>query len=172
MGSPTVITFYGPNAESQIKAMNANGFEVARFMVSGNRKDFSISRLTSPNTPPVSICTATTSSLSASTKIQVHGMEFKLKEEFEIKLETPQGTMRWKQESIFSSREMKLLDGSGRVVARATTKDDVKMEILVQGDEIFLDSMLAGWVAFIYKMLKVREINKAGAEVVGALAGG
>lgn len=67
---------------------------------------------------------------------------------------------------------MKLVDESGRVVARATTKDDVKIEILVQGDEIFLDSMLAGWVAFIYKMIKVREINKAGAEVVGALAGG
>jgi hypothetical protein len=76
MGSPIVITFYGPKAESQIKVMNANGFEVARFMVSGNRKDFSISRLTSPNTPPVPICTATTSSLSGSTKIQVHGMEF------------------------------------------------------------------------------------------------
>ena len=172
MGSPTGITFYGPNSESQIKAMNANGFEVARFIVSGNRKNFSISRLTSPNTPPIPVCTATTSSLSGSTKMQVHGMELKLKDELEAKFETPQGIMRWKQASMFSSREMTLLNENKVVVARATTKDDVKMEVLVQGDELFFDCMLAGWVAFIYKTFRDRGITEASMEVVGALAGG
>ena len=166
-----VITFHGPTTESQIKAFNANGFEVARFMISGSRKEWSLSRLTTPNTPPVPIATATYGSMSGKTKIQVHGMELKLREELETILETPMGNMKWKPDSSFSSRQMTLKDENKVVVAKATTKDELRCEVLVQGDERFLDYMLAGYVALIFAVRKGREVNAAGFEVVGALAG-
>lgn len=165
------ITFHGPDSDSQIKAFNSNGFEVARFMIQGSRKEWSLSRLTSPTTPPIPIATATYSSMSGKTKIQVHGMELRLREELETSLETPSGKMKWDWDSMFSSRQMTLKDRNKEIVARATTKDDVRFEVLVPGDERFLDSMLAGYVALIFAVRKGREYNKAGIEVAGALAG-
>jgi hypothetical protein len=166
-----LIIFHGPNTESQIKAYNANGFEVARFMISGSRKEWSLSRLTSPNTPPVPIATATYGSMSGKTKIQVHGVEMKLREEYETILETPMGKMKWKLDSSFSSRNMTLKDENKVVIAKATTKDELRCEILVPGDERFLDFMLAGYVALIFAVRKGREVNSAVFEGVGALAG-
>lgn len=103
--------------------------------------------------------------------MQVHGAEMKLREETEMILETPMGKMKWKPESSFSSRHMSLKDENKVVLARATTKDEVKCEIVVPGDERFLDYVLAGYVALIFAVRKGREYNAAGLEVAGALAG-
>jgi hypothetical protein len=66
------------------------------------------------------------------------------------------------------------LDPNKQVVAHADLKE-MKLSVLVPADEIFLDCLLAGWVAFVRAKkagAKDAKIAITGFKIIGALAGG
>ena len=116
--TPPHTKFFGPDSTRQIVAHNANGFENAKFMISGDPKSFTLSRLTSPTTSPVEVCQGKHSTLTASTKITVQGStEIKFQDQLStLTLDTPMlGKLTWKSDSTFSSRTLKLTTADKKV---------------------------------------------------------
>jgi hypothetical protein len=90
-------------------------------------------------------------------------------------LETPMGRFKW--HTISTGKRMELMDSEKRVVAEADLKE-MKLSILVSGDEMFLDCLLAGWVALVRtkkanaKGSETAEVINGVAEVIAAMGGG
>ena len=160
------IIFFGPDKTSHITAVNASGVEVASFFVdSHSRSSFTIVRQV-PNAAPVPICTAEKSSLSSTTTMNVHGQEVKFDY---YHLQMPMGKFTWRSDGL-SGDKKNLLDPDKQVVAHADLKE-MKLSVLVRADEIHLDCLLAGWVAFIRAKNAGAKIAM-GLKIIGALAGG
>lgn len=175
MASP-VLTFFGPDNISQVKAIDGSGFEVARFSIeSPERRSFNISRLVAPGSPPNPICSAHKSSLSGKTKMSVHGHEIELYEGLEGRQVTMPGLGKtlWKTDGL-SEKRFKVKDGNKQIIARVNIKE-LRMDVFIPGDEIVLDCLLASYIALVKAKnadAAAAEGISAGAELIGALAGG
>lgn len=150
---PPVLTFFGPDNTSQVKAINPNGFEVARFMIDGSsKKSFNISRLTSPTTAPVPICKCESkSSLSSKSSLVIHGHEGKISFTYEsslpvLEVPSPMGAIKLETKRASSSEKCFIIkDGSKNDVAIGYMKES-KLEVVVPADEMMLDCILATWI--------------------------
>jgi hypothetical protein len=109
--------------------------------------------------------------------MNVHGQQVTYKSSssglalVEYALETPQGRFRWKGDS---SRARELVDANKQVIGVANLEVD-KFDVVVNGDEMFLDCLLAGWVVMTMAKkqgAKDAKIALTGFKIIGALAGG
>lgn len=144
-------------------------------MISGDKKSFTLSKLTSPNTPPDEICTSEHKSFSSTSQLKVRGgttLDFSMA--YSTELDTPMfGRLNWVAEkgSLTTSR-MKLVDAKKNVLATAnTTKDELEFVVLAQGDDHMVECLLSGWVALIFHLQSRRKVNGAGVQVISTLAG-
>ena len=113
--------------------------------------------------------------------MSVHGQEIKYKSISDSLsliayiLDTPIGRFKW--HTVSTDKRMELMDSEKRVVAEADLKE-MKLSVFVSGDEMFLDCLLAGWVALV----RTKKANAKGsdtgdvingvAEVISAMGGG
>ena len=109
--------------------------------------------------------------------MNVHGQQVTYKSSssglalVEYALETPQGRFRWKADS---SRERELVDDNKQVIGVANLEAG-RFDVLVNGDETFLDCLLAGWIVMTMAKkqgAKDAKLAVTGLKIIGALAGG
>lgn len=165
-----MTTFYAFDSGSKIRATNATGAELASFNVNGDKSSFTITRQL-PNAAPVQFCNADRSSMSGTTTMNVHGQQVTYRSSLEYVLEMPQGKFKW---TGSSSRERELVDSNRQIVGVANLEAS-KFDVLVNGDEMFLDCLLAGWTAFALgkkQDAKDAKVLTTGFKIIGALAGG
>jgi hypothetical protein len=175
-----VMTFFGPDATSKIKAVNPTGVEVADFTIdSTSNSDFAILRHISPTIAPVTICTGHKSSLVGSTKMNVHGQEVKFATTsgglailYYVLETTMLGKLTWKGSS--SGKLYELVDCERRMIAQADLAE-MRFTVFVPGDEVMFDCLLAGWVALVHTKKGSAESSKhalMACKIIGHLAGG
>lgn len=174
-GAP-ILTFFGPDNISQVKAIDASGFEVARFSIdSPERKSYNISRLVAPGSPPTPVCSAHKSSLSGKTKMTVHGQDIELSEGLEGRQVTIPGLGKtlWKTDGL-SEKRVKIQDANKNIIARMNLKE-LRIDVYIPGDEMVLDCLLASYIALVKAKnadASAAEWVNAGASVIGAFGGG
>ncbi|KAF2716719.1 hypothetical protein K431DRAFT_234759 [Polychaeton citri CBS 116435] len=125
-------------------------------------------------------CTGKTSSLSGNTTMTVHGQTIKVCLTWEgmqygKDMKTPLGKMKWRIGSKSWGNTQELWDTQGTKLATykalCSKNQDSKLEILVPGDEFFLDIILASWVSMVRSDAKESEQLETVLEVVSGIAG-
>lgn len=82
----------------------------------------------------------------------------------------PYGHLQWKQN--FTGSEMQLYDDSGRLLATARIKSKAcNIEVLVPGDEFFVDMIVSTAVAKIRQSRKEIKDASTGSDIVSAIVG-
>lgn len=174
---PPSLVFIGPDKSDTIFVQDTSGVKTPMFTVQSSKHskpNVEVFRLLA-NGVQQPFSTATFSSMSGSITLSVKGHEVKLKDSMGDgpSFDGPHGKLKWKYSSM--GGKIILQDEAKNKLARYQYKDVPKLEIFVQGDEFFVDLVVASGVAITVKKGKDASDAKGVAtafKVIGALAGG
>ncbi|KAJ4298102.1 hypothetical protein N0V90_006001 [Kalmusia sp. IMI 367209] len=176
------LRFIGPDTRETMYLENAQGVRTPIFALNINKHtkpSLSVYRI-APNGHQQPFFTSSTSSMSGTSRINIHNREIKMEISYEgmqlrREFHGPMGKLGWYPAGMGSDQKLK--DRNGTVLAKFDTRIDSgsakepQLSILVQCDDYLTDLILAtGLTVYMDAMKEKKQVSSA-AEILGSVLG-